>query len=1046
MVLASLLLRLVAPLALAADPAPQGWGATDAVWRLEIRDGEPVVVEADYRLQAPDSRSEVLRLAGPQLLLTAVSGPVVATPRGLEIALGPDVRKVEQHLEGLYSAPTDGRFDLDVLPATRARVVVDAPGLDVTIEGAVDGWVGPRDHLTVTWRPRVEAGEVLRESLLAQGEAATVFRAEGGSLLVEGTMRWRVMRGEAKRLTFDAAGLEEIEVAGPGIASWRREGAQVVIEPKAPVKGLFVATLRGRATLGKGERTVPAPQPSGVQRVDRYVTMARSDEGELIPTAMPTSVPLAQLPAWAKNLGDGVPLVAWHGPQAVRVLNGSFESLQGPDTVVTQARYTVAAAREGRLALRMNLRVRNERRQYLHVAAAPGWRPIVVRVGNQPVSGLGDGAGGLYIPLEKSIETVKGLLSFPVDVEWLAVDQAPWEKRGEMVLSVPAIDAPIQAVAWEVHLPRGYRALRAPTSGSGTVLLGDLRGGDELEDQSGYAEQERRKQEVVSSALQNAVSAYKTNDWSTAQRWLDEAKNVDAGNEDAQLLQENLDVIEGRSTRNDLGARRVKDMARARSSGLEEQQVTLEKTAETLYRSGDLEAAEEAFEEALAVAQELKKVEQVEAAEQSTRIVAAQSKLTEIRDRKAKQKSESSFGKGSGASSGSFATGTGSGSGSWPAAKGSVAQLDPEREPDEESEDLDEAGFDRGDDASVSAPPGEPDTGAAADASTLAFEGLDLDGNADIGGLIGGAPGVQIGASGLGMSGSGMGGGGSAEGLGGLGTKGRGAGPSPDVAEAPPAEPAAAEPAPAPVVMDKEFLEKIPAGRSYQSSTSSLRVTTKSGTARREPEAEKKKVAKADIAYDDDEESDAPARAESRTVAAPKSRPAPAKPVAPAAPAASAPPPAPPPPPPPATASGRATARMGPALGKKVEDLAPIESEEVSVVDGRRRELDSRPPADALETLGYVDDPVPSAGEALPSAPEGATLGALRDDLPAPPPIPRPRPPPERRKALEVNASPMALALPLDGPTVTTTQALLPAGELPTFHFRYRILPSENDR
>jgi hypothetical protein len=38
----------------------------------------------------------------------------------------------------------------------------------------------------------------------------------------------------------------------------------------------------------------------------------------------------------------------------------------------------------------------------------------------------------------------------------------------------------------------------------------------------------------------------------------------------------------------------------------------------------------------------------------------------------------------------------------------------------------------------------------------------------------------------------------------------------------------------------------------------------------------------------------------------------------------------------------------------------------------------------------------------------------------------------------------MALALPLDGPTLTTTQALLPAGEFPEFYFRYRSTLKEN--
>jgi hypothetical protein len=37
----------------------------------------------------------------------------------------------------------------------------------------------------------------------------------------------------------------------------------------------------------------------------------------------------------------------------------------------------------------------------------------------------------------------------------------------------------------------------------------------------------------------------------------------------------------------------------------------------------------------------------------------------------------------------------------------------------------------------------------------------------------------------------------------------------------------------------------------------------------------------------------------------------------------------------------------------------------------------------------------------------------------------------------------MALAMPLDGPTVSTRQALLPGDTFPTWRVRYRRLPGE---
>ncbi len=939
------------------EPAPVGWSATEASFRLVIREGEPVRVEGSYVFQTPDAQSAVLQLVGPEVVITSLSGPVVANESGVEVALGPDSRRVVQSFTGLYTPSSWGALALHVLPAARTHVEVDAPGLDVEVANAVDGWIPASDALNVTWRPHVEAGEV-RENLVMQGQAAHTFRGAEAGLRVESVLRWRVVRGTAPRLTFETNGLEELEVTGEGVKSWRREGGRVLIEPKGPVSGLFTVRVAGRTTLGKDERSVPMPEPIGVLRTDRYVTMYRSDLGELIPTQMPASVPLEALPAWATNLSEGVPLVAWHGPQPVRVLEVSLTGIPGPDTVVTQARYILSTAAEGRAGLRMVLRVRNERRQYLRVLPPAGWRPVVVRVGNQPVSWLSDGAGGIYIPLEKSIETVRGLLSFPVDVEWVARDLPEWGRKGEMALNLPALDAPVQQAEWEVHLPRGYQALRPPPVGGSRVLMAtDLRGDVVLEDPEAQAER-RARIDTVSSALDNASSAYKTNDFATAQQWLDHARSVDDQNEEVALLQENLDVLTGTSTKNDMASRRVKELAKAKTGGKASQQQIVEKEAELAYRSGDYDKAEAKLEEAIAIATELQQTEQRESVAQTSRISSASQKLTELRSQRANN----------------------------------------------------------------------GDTTAGSIEEELG--GLE-------GGLMGGvAFGAEsTGSFGFGISGTGMGGGGAGEGrLGGEVTDGAayGTDASGEVVQLneryvvtgdgdfdqrdleediPMAEPE--EPAPTPTVADaervvtgttlsKDMLARVPASRSYQSVVGGARAAREQKPADRNddegvPES-KKKASKAEGT---------------------KSRPLPVlamgKP--PPEPAAEAPPPPPPPPAPRPAASSPAFA-------------AP-----------------AQPPATiALGTLGYLaaEKSVADAGVEWEEPPAAAEA----DEAP-PPDVAGPtsgsaRPLPERRAALQASPSPMALALPLDGPTLTTTQALLPAGEKPEFRFRYRSTLKES--
>lgn len=941
-----LILRLAVGLASAASPwdpqpAPVGWSALKADWSLTIRAGEPVGVRATYTLQSPDARGEIVTLVGPELLITEVDGAVFSDERGLNLALGPDQTALTQSFSGLYSPESDGEMQLRALPATRTHITVDAPGLDVTLNGAVDGWLSPTDTLSIAWRPHVE-DETRVEAALVQGEAASVFRADGNALLVESQLRWRVVRGEARRLSFATNGLEDLEVTGPGVASWRREGGQVLIEPKAPVKGLFAVTVRGRTPLGAGERSVPTPEPTAyagaaVQRVDTFVTMARSEGCELIPVAAPSSVALGKLPIWAKNLGDGVPLVAWHGPRPVRVLRASYEAVQGPDTVVTQARFTLAAAREGRAALRMNLRVRNERRQYLHLRPAKGWQPVVVRVGNQPVSWLSDGEGGLYVPLEKSIETVKGLLSFPVDVEWLGTDLLPWERRGEMALELPSLDAPVQSATWEVHLPRGFRALRPPLKGSARMMVTDLR---DAEDQSGEAQAERNRQEVVSSAIQNAVNAYKKNDWSGAQLWLDEVKSVDDGNEDAQSLQANLDILEGRSAQNDMGSRRVKDLAKAKTSSMHANQKSVEDEANYAYLAGDLDKAEAQFEQALSVANELQKTEQLESVEQSEKISDALRKLAEIRQQKGQRgesSRQSSFG-----SDGDGASG-----------RGKVG----------EQEEVDRGGF----------------GGVAGGLVGGSLAGVASDESPEMVDEVTGTFSAEFNLSNRFNF-----------------------------------ESATEE--------ESEADEEIVNSNGYMDAP-----TTRMPAAKSRSKSEEKKVAK--------RSAPPPAQAPAMRLAKAWAEPEPL-------------------PPPTPLASVRATPEYGGEMmvGRSYQSAvgmaAGVVAHEPPVFNpyAGQNGAKYRPNGPLPGDVSAGEDLVPptTAYAPPPPPPAPARDDTLDRERAASAEADRPRPAPERRTPLVASAAPLALAMPLDGPTLTTTQALLPAGSPPRFAFLYKETHAEN--
>ncbi len=942
-------------------PPPVGWEATEATWRLRIREGEPVEVEATYRFVTPAPAMANVRFVDADLLVTYASGPVIATPAGLVLALEPGPLAHEERVRGLYAVRADGRMIMDIHPAARTRVEVDAPGLDVTVEGAVGGELGPASQLQVSWVPHRDEAPPVRQALV-NGEVATAFRAEAGTIALDSALRWTVLRGEVDTFRFEAAGLQEIDVAGTNIERWSASGATVTIKTKSPVKGVFTARVSGRASP-KGEAAVPGPVPTGVARVDRFWTLGKADEGELIPVSTPSSITEKQLPAWARGLGEGAPLAHWRGHQPLRVLPVAFDAVQGPDTVVTSARYVVSAAREGRIALRQVYRVRNERRQYLHVRAAPGWKPIVVRVGGLPVSALDDGQGGLYIPLEKSVETLRGLLAFPVDVEWIGEDDV-WTRKGDHQFRLPSVDAPVQSASWEVHLPRGYRAVGR--DGRSFVATVDTTA-------------DRRTREVVDSAVLKAASAYKENDFDTAQRWLDEAKNYEVDNEDVAQLQDNLDVLSGKaaptttSSSSSAAYRRVKELAKAKTGGLQEKQVVVEQEAETLLRSGDYDKAEALWNEALAIANELERTEQVESTVQKSNIAEAEEKLASIRAQK-------------------------------------KAPETPQEPPPDEAYAL----FSR---------LGGTSGGSATERQTLESLGyIDANTGSD----------VAYGAGGLGVVGTGEGGGGQGYGWGSSGDDSGSEDGSYDRDGRDEGTFHADEDQPAdiPEELGKDYLARVPEGRSYQS----VVATVPGAVAENKPMGGLfgKKEAKADKSAEAP-----PARADvsTKAVAGPqagatvggRSSGSATGAVASqtvvahgaAAPAAVAPPP---PPAPPRTAAPAPKPSLSFANEMIVSREEPA-SEDFEVAEeeiaGERAQAVMAPMAPPLVEPVATPDPAPVAQVTVKRVPE-------------------------RRKALEASASPMAVAMCLDSPAITHSSALLPSGAFPTFTVKYKELPGEN--
>jgi tetratricopeptide (TPR) repeat protein len=666
---------------------------------------------------------------------------------------------------GLISASTT-QVALAVAPAVRQEVRTEGAGLDFLVDGAVDGFLPPTARLRVSWTP--ETAEAPKREVL-QATVATAAWYEDNALWMRSKVRFSVRRGEVSRFVLSLpAGLNEVDVQAPG-ATWQMSGNQLVLVTDSPVEGALDVTVQGRLPFTSKTARLTQVQPQGASSTSWTMTLAGTSEALLSPAVSGMHpAALSELPPDARSIGDAPPTVAWTGKGQLTVTALQLQSLDGPALVIDKAVCTEATSVGGRSMLRCRMDVRNASAQFLRVKPPPGMSLWSARVNTEGVAPV-TAEPWTAVPLQRSVETLVGLTQLDVDLTFVADDEA-WETKGERQKALPAFDAPVAVLEWELRLPPGYRG--EVEGGSVDVL-------QEATTEIVYAtagKQDKMYEDDARDSWNSALTAYQDNDFEVAQTYINETLELDPDNANAIALQSNLDVFSGEdggrydTVEEEALSRKVKDTAKAKVAYKEVEEVELVEEAEQSMLSGDYERAENLYAQAAEISEDLAQYDQVESNENSYRANESRKKAEEARNRRGEEQNRVT-------------------SQTRTVIDFEGVEVDGELVKPQGALIVDAGpGRDYGQ-VYGGEEPDEPTVAVYYDNDELMFEGEmdelavfgDADMNSDItggvGGLIG-AKGTEVGSGGLGSRGSGLGGGGTAEGLGGLGTKGRGSGAS----------------------------------------------------------------------------------------------------------------------------------------------------------------------------------------------------------------------------------------------------------------------------
>jgi len=677
-----LLARLVPP----AQPAPPVERfLSQAHYNVTIKDGTlSLTITARYVVLNPQSVKPLPTLpAGPAWRDVQVGAkPVTLRRDGDRLMLDNPIQYWPGKTVGPYSIVVSATTDLRARTA-RGVYTVELPGLPdaalSTLEVASEGaWQvnTPRAPLTLVGTkadgthgtlgltlPSRQTQPALRLPITWQEPRPADMRI--GRPLYDCHMAWhltdrmqevrarldvRIAGGACEKLELTLpTGADNIQITGPDVRAV--DGLRVAL--KGRVRGatrLFVKFSRPWPA-GKGATTLSGLSLRGGSLTGGTLIVTSDADGVLLEDSISGAeeIGLGSVPADVAALAPAQPVLAWEltgrtwraGVDLV-----SLSELPIRDTLVDEADHTVLLRPSGETMHKVALQVRNRSRQFL-----PVWLPgtnarlLLARVSGKPVIVTQGRAGALLVPLEQSVQTIGGALSFPVEIVFVTRVPA-LTGRGRLRVPLLRTGIPAARARCTLRLPDGLRI---------STWEGDLRATSKLTAVTGsmtYGQGHQRPgaADVLvmlgDNYVQSATTAFQAGKYDRAKRNAYAFLNNPAlqGNPRAADVRKILSDIQalndakaggGRSARAGLVQMR-KGLASQNIGNLAKQQRLLEFGKDNL-RVGDKQAAAEAFRAAEQAGQAVR-ADKMLAQQQHVILAESQKWLKDYTQEEAKEK------------------------------------------------------------------------------------------------------------------------------------------------------------------------------------------------------------------------------------------------------------------------------------------------------------------------------------------------------------------------------------------------------------------------
>jgi len=328
--------------------------------------------------------------------------------------------------------------------------------------GTIAGTTGslalrPGSQMAFRWRPLLARAE--HEPVLTTRCQAACDLGPG-TIVVNARLDVTIRRGAADRLVLELPPTaDRVSVSGRDLRRTGDLGRGRTVHLRGPVRGRTRIGLRFEVPRrrAKGPVTLDYFGVRGAVPTGGRLIVSNSGGGELLEeeTERLEAEAFFGLPEELLALSAEKPLLAYsirRGRWRLACNAVHASELPLPPTIIEKAEHVIVCRKGGNAIGKSTFEVSNSSRQFLRVRLPAGSKLRVAVVDEQAVAVTPGAPGAFILPLKKSITTMGGLVSFPVELVY-TTRIPPLRENGTFRANLPRVDAPIAYTTCRLYLP-----------------------------------------------------------------------------------------------------------------------------------------------------------------------------------------------------------------------------------------------------------------------------------------------------------------------------------------------------------------------------------------------------------------------------------------------------------------------------------------------------------------------------------------------------------------------------------------------------------------